>query len=86
MFPPPPLIHPTQDLVDQGVTQGSETGKAGVFTDTEEYRGCRECFVLPPVTTKEGVINIRSICMGIDYQLTQIRSHNIMGYWRTWKV
>ena len=36
--------------MDQGVTQGSGTGKYGVFPDTGEYRGYRYCSVSTSVT------------------------------------
>ena len=63
----------------QGDTQGSGTGKDGVFPDTGDSRGFRECSAPASVTPEEGGLHIRIVGTGIAYQLTRIRSHIIMG-------
>ena len=81
-FPP----HPTQALAAQGDTQGSETGKDGVFPATGEFRGCRECSAPTSVTPEEGGLHVRSVDMGIASQITRIGSRIIMGSLRMWKL
>ena len=63
----------------QGDTQGSGTGKDGVFTDMGESRGYRECSATTLVSTKESGLHVRSVITGIDSQLTSIGSRIIMG-------
>ena len=70
---------PTQSLAAQGVTQGSGTGKEGVFPSTGESRGCRECSAPTSVTLDEGDIHVRSVGTGVVYQTTRIGSRIIMG-------
>ena len=74
-FPP----HPTHALAAHGDTQGSGTGKDGVFPATGESRGCMEYYVPTSVTPKAGGLHARSVSTGIASQLTRIGSHIIMG-------
>ena len=72
--------------MSQGDTQGSETGKNGVFTDTVDSILWREFYAPTLANTKEGGLHVRSVCMDVAYQLTLLGSHIIMVQWRTWKV
>ena len=74
-FPP----HPPHVLAAQGDTQGSETGKDGVISDTEEPMGCRECSVSTSVTPEEVGVYDMIVGTGIYSQLTQIGIRIIMG-------
>ena len=74
-FPP----NHTQALAYQGDTQGSGTGKDGVFPDMGDPRGCRECSAPTLVTPEEGGLHVRSVGTGIAYQITWIGSRIIMG-------
>ena len=69
----------THALEAQGYTQGSRTGKDGVFTTTGESRGCRQCYVPTSVTTKEVGLHVRCAGTGIYSKPTQIGRHIIMG-------
>ena len=64
--------------MDQGGTKISGTGKYGVFPDTGESKGFRECSAPTLVTHKEGGLLVRSVGTGIDSHLTQIGRHIIM--------
>ena len=74
-FPP----HTTQALVAQGDTQGSGTGKDGVFPDTGDSRGCRDCSAPDLVTPEEVVLHVSSVGTWIASQITLIRSLIIIG-------
>ena len=58
--------NPTQALVAQGETQGSDTGKYGVFTGMQDSGGCRECSNPSLVILEEGGLHVSVVGTGID--------------------